>query len=284
MPCGPWVLHLKLEPKHRAGDHLLIEFARRLEKSVRTLDTVVRLGGDEFAVVLINAEDPSEIAAIAERIIFNLAAGIQIDSTELDCRASVGIAVMSPDIDNVDVLMDRADVALYKAKSNGRNRYCFFDPRHDESARDRRAMKDSLRRAVADHELHLDFQPTVDVTTNRILGFEALVRWTHPQRGIIGPMDFIPVAEESGLIHTMGQWVVEEAVATLATWPREMRMAINMSSVQFRDPLLALDIIECLRSHGISSRRIDIEITETTVLSQCDVTRANLDLLAACRT
>lgn len=266
---------------HRTGDHVLINFGQRLESSIRTIDFAARLSGDEFAVVLSDVSEPGEIAAVADRIIQSCNRTLMIDDTELHSRVSIGIAIVSPDILNIDVLVRRADSALYRAKANNRGGFNFFNPEQDVTASERKAFKDALVMALGGQQFVLNFQPILDVKTGHVAAFEALVRWNHPQRGLISPGEFIPAAEETGMINSLGLWVMDEACALASTWPEDVRIAVNVSAVQFRDPMLVDVISNTLQRHNINPARLDVEITETAILNDCDATRANLEAIRA---
>ncbi|MBM3607458.1 MAG: EAL domain-containing protein [Alphaproteobacteria bacterium] len=266
---------------HRAGDQLLIEFGRRLEKAVRGVDCVARMSGDEFAAVAANVNTPAEAAAVADRILVECRKPIFVDDVELKAAVSIGIVIVTPDALDVETLIRRADAALYRAKQTNRGGFCFFSPSQDVSANERKALKDAMVLALGDHQFALNFQPLLDLQTNRIAAFEALVRWNHPSRGMISPENFIPVAEESGMIHAIGNWVLQEACHTAASWPDDVRIAINVSAVQFRDPMLVEAVRGALTTSGLAAGRLEIELTETAFLNECPATHANIAGLRA---
>lgn len=231
--------------------------------------------------MLSNVSDPGEVATVADRIIQTCNRTLLIDDIELQCRVSMGIAIVSPDILNLDILVRRADSALYRAKSNNRGGFNFFNPEQDVTASERKAFKDALIMALGGQQFVLNFQPILDIKTGLVAAFEALVRWNHPQRGLITPEEFIPAAEETGMINALGLWVIEEACALASGWPEDVRIAVNVSAVQFRDPMLVEVIEDALKRNKIAASRLDIEITETAILNDCAATRANLEAIRA---
>jgi diguanylate cyclase (GGDEF)-like protein len=260
---------------HPVGDALLCAVTKRLQMAVRGSDTVARLGGDEFAIVQVGAK-PTDATEIAARIIEQISAPFDILGHQVVIGASLGIAIAPTDGKEPDQLLRNADMALYRAKSSGRGCYHFFQPEMDAQMQARHALELDLRKAVLGGEFEVYYQPIVDLKSGEITGFEALVRWNHPQRGLVSPGDFIPVAEEIGLIVPLGDWVLKQACRDAATWPGTLTVAVNLSAVQFRNPTLALSIISALGATGLSASRLVLEITET-VLLQDD--RAILDTL-----
>ena len=220
---------------HPAGDALLIEVATRLKSLLRETDVLARLGGDEFAVIQAGESNQREAAKLlAERIIEMLRLPFEIDGGNISIGTSIGIAPAFEHGTESDDLLKMADLALYRAKSSGRNGYCFFDPEMSEIASARQEIESDLRRAVQQNEFELHYQPIVDFKTRRICSAEALVRWRHPTKGLIYPDLFIPLAEETGLITQIGDWVLRAACTEAATWPAEIKVAVNLSLVQFR--------------------------------------------------
>ena len=248
---------------HHIGDELLKEAARRLKLSLRESDTLARLGGDEFAIIQAGESDQREAAiALAIRIIDNLNEPFEIEGHKLNIGTSIGIALAPEDGTDPDELMKKADMALYRAKADGRNGHSFFDPAMTAQADARHHMEKDLRRAIANKELELHYQPVVDVNTRRACGVEALVRWRHPEKGLISPMDFIPLAEETGLIVPLGEWVLQQACIDAVSWPSHIKVAVNLSPVQFKKGNL-LDVILCiLVETGLPPQRLELEITE----------------------
>jgi diguanylate cyclase (GGDEF)-like protein/PAS domain S-box-containing protein len=261
---------------HPTGDRLLRSVADRLRLYVIGNNLVARLGGDEFAVILTNVVSPNEASDYATRLIKTLSEAYEIDGIEVVIGASIGIALSPGDGDTSEELMRNADMALYRAKSDGGGVHRFFEREMDRQAQKRRDMELDLRRAFANGEFELHYQPLVDIAADRISGFESLLRWRHPQRGMISPADFIPVAEDIGLIVALGEWVLREACTEAAKWPADVKVAVNLSPVQFRSRNLVQVVISALAHSGLSPRRLELEITESLFLAE---TEANLAIL-----
>jgi diguanylate cyclase (GGDEF)-like protein/PAS domain S-box-containing protein len=261
---------------HPMGDRLLKAVAERLKAEVRGDNLVARLGGDEFAFVLASDVSPNEASDFADRLIKILSARYEIDGIELVVGASVGIALSPGDGETGEELTRNADMALYRAKSDGGGVHRFFEREMDRQAQKRRDMELDLRRAFANGEFELHYQPLVDLTADRISGFESLLRWRHPEKGMISPAEFIPVAEDIGLIVALGEWVLREACAEAAKWPADVKVAINLSPVQFRSRNLVQAVISALAHSGLSPLRLELEITESVFLAE---TEANLAIL-----
>ena len=252
---------------HPAGDALLIEVATRLKSLLRETDVLARLGGDEFAVIQAGESDQREAAKLlAERIIEMLRLPFEIDGGNISIGTSIGIAPAFEHGTESDDLLKMADLALYRAKSSGRNGYCFFDPEMSEIASARQEIESDLRRAVQQNEFELHYQPIVDSKTRRICSAEALVRWRHPTKGLIYPDLFIPLAEETGLITQIGDWVLRAACTEAATWPAEVKVAVNLSLVQFRKTNLPDLVMRVLADTGLPPERLELEITETALI------------------
>jgi diguanylate cyclase (GGDEF)-like protein/PAS domain S-box-containing protein len=260
---------------HPVGDALLCEVTKRLQLAVRGVDTVARLGGDEFAIIQIGAR-PTDATELAARIIESIAEPFDISGHQVVIGTSLGIAIAPTDGSEPDQLLRNADMALYRAKSEGRGIYHFFQPEMDAQMQARRSLELDLRKALLAGEFELYYQPLVDLASDKISGFEALVRWNHPERGVIGPDDFIPVAEEIGLIVPIGDWVLKQACRDAVTWPNNLTVAVNLSAVQFRNPTLALSVVGALGTSGLSASRLELEITETVLLQD---NKAVLDVL-----
>jgi diguanylate cyclase (GGDEF)-like protein/PAS domain S-box-containing protein len=252
---------------HSAGDALLKETARRLKASLRETDVLARLGGDEFAIIQTSNNDQREDAiALAIRIIECLDDPFKIEGNMLNIGTSIGIALAPEDGTDSNNLMKRADMALYRAKAEGRNGYAFFDPAMTAQADARHTLENDLRRAIANKELELHYQPVIDVKTCKLCAVEALVRWRHPRKGFISPDQFIPVAEATGLIIPLGEWVLQQACADAVTWPAHVKVAVNLSPVQFKKSNL-MDVAICaLVESGLPPQRLEVEITETVLL------------------
>jgi len=252
---------------HPAGDALLIEVAMRLRSLLRETDVLARLGGDEFAVIQAGESNQREAAKLlAERIIEMLRQPFDIDGGNISIGTSIGIALASEQETGSGDLLKMADLALYRAKSAGRNGYSFFDPEMSEIASARQEIESDLRRAVQQNELELHYQPIVDSKTRKICSVEALVRWRHPTKGLIYPDLFIPLAEETGLITQIGDWVLRTACAEAATWPAEIKVAVNLSLVQFRKTNLPDAVMRVLTDTGLRPERLELEITETALI------------------
>ena len=266
---------------HPAGDKLLKIVADRLRGLVRETDTIARMGGDEFVIVQAPIADPADATSLAQRIIHLLGEPFDIDGQQVLIGVSIGIAVGPGDGLTSDKLLQNADLALYRAKGDGRGTFRFFEPVMDLQMQTRRILEQDLRKALPAGEFELYYQPVVNLASQTVSGFEALIRWNHPQRGLVSPGTFIPLAEEIGFIVPMGEWVIREACATAAGWPGNSRVAINISAVQFRNPGLLQVIIGALASSGLDPTRLEIEITETVLLQNKDTTLAVLHQLRA---
>jgi diguanylate cyclase (GGDEF)-like protein/PAS domain S-box-containing protein len=260
---------------HPIGDALLCAVTKRLQLMVRGADTVARLGGDEFAIIQLGAR-PTDASELAARIIDEIKESFDILRHQVIIGTSIGIAIAPTDGREPDQLLRNADMALYRAKSEGRGTYHFFQPEMDAQMQARHSLELDLRKALLAGEFELCYQPLVDLDGDRVSGFEALVRWNHPQRGVIGPSDFIPVAEEIGLIVPIGDWALKQACRDAMTWPSELTVAVNLSAVQFRSPALALSVTAALGATGLSASRLELEITESVLLQD---NRAVLDIL-----
>jgi diguanylate cyclase (GGDEF)-like protein len=264
---------------HNIGDLLLCEIARRLKECVRESDMVARLSGDEFAVVQRNAVQPAAATALARRIVEAVGAPCDLDGHQVVVGASVGIAIAPGDGAAAEKLMKNADLALYRAKADGRATYRFFEPEMDARMQARRALESDLRSAIATHEFELHYQAIVNLATGNIGGFEALLRWHHPGRGLVPPADFISVAEETGLIVPIGEWVIRDACFEAAGWPVPAKVAVNLSPVQLRSPGLVASVTAALEESGLAPNRLEIEITETVLLQDSEATLATLHQL-----
>jgi diguanylate cyclase (GGDEF)-like protein/PAS domain S-box-containing protein len=261
---------------HPMGDRLLKMVAERLRSEVRGNNLVARLGGDEFAVILASDVSPNEASDYAARLIKVLSASYDIDGIEVVIGASIGIALSPGDGETCEELMRNADMALYRAKSDGGGVHRFFEKEMDRQAQKRRDMELDLRRAFANGEFEVHYQPLVDLAADRISGFESLLRWRHPEKGMISPADFIPVAEDIGLIVALGEWVLREASTEAVKWPADVKVAVNLSPMQFRSRNLVQVVVSALAHSGLSPKRLELEITESVFLAE---TEANLAIL-----
>ena len=258
---------------HLVGDLLLVEAARRISACTRESDTVARLGGDEFTVILSRVKDPKDVELVAQKIIERLGEPFQLGESVVYVSASIGITMYPQDATDVEELLKSADQAMYVAKRQGRNRFSHFTQSLQTAAQERLHMITDLRAAIQENQFHLHFQPMMDMATGHIRMAEALVRWDHPTRGIIMPMDFIPLAEETGLILQIGDWVFHEAARWASRWnellPGGFQVCVNTSPVQFRAEGAASQIkwIEHLQSHNIPGKCMVVEITEGVLLN-----------------
>ncbi len=252
---------------HPVGDVLLRKVGERLSACVRELDAVARFGGDEFAVLQIGLERAEEAALLAQRIINIVSDRYEIDDHHVNIGVSIGIAMVPTDGSDSDTLLKNADIALYRAKDDGRGVYRFFEPEMDMRLQERRKLEVELHAALAKSELQLYFQPQVDLTSGGISGFEALMRWNHPTRGIMKPNEFIWLAEETGLIVPLGEWALREACREATKWPDDIRVAVNLSPVQFNCHDLVRSVMQALADSGLPARRLELEITETVLLA-----------------
>jgi diguanylate cyclase (GGDEF)-like protein len=264
---------------HPAGDKLLKIVADRLRTLVRETDTIARMGGDEFVVVQAPIADPAEATSLAQRIIASMSEPFDLDGHQAVIGASVGIAVGPSDGLKPDRLLRNADLALYRAKGDGRGTFRFFEAAMDLQMQTRRIMERDLRKALPAGEFELYYQPVVNLASGDISGFEALIRWNHPEQGLVSPAAFIPLAEETSFIVPMGEWVIRQACATAAQWPGDLSVAVNISAAQFRYPGLMQVIVGALATSGLQPTRLEIEITETVLLQNRETTLAVLHQL-----
>jgi diguanylate cyclase (GGDEF)-like protein len=265
---------------HSVGDALLCAVSKRLRDMVRDRDLVSRTGGDEFSIVQSGTELPMEAsAALAARIVEALSVPFELGDHNVVIGASVGIAIAPDDGDSADQLLKNADMALYRSKEEGRGRFHFFEPEMDIKAQTRRVLELDLRKAITAEEFEVFYQPIVNLAENRITGFEALLRWNHPTRGRVPPNDFIPLAEETGLIGAIGEWVIRQACAEAMRWPSDTRVAVNVSPVQFRNKTLVLAVVSALAASGLRPDLLELEITETVLMNNNEATLAALHQL-----
>jgi diguanylate cyclase (GGDEF)-like protein len=261
---------------HPIGDRVLVATAERLQACARETDTVARLGGDEFAIVQVGIERPDDALELAGRIARVLGDPFEVDGHQVLISASMGIAMGGTDGTSVDTLLKNADLALYRAKEDDRGAFRCFEPEMDARVQRWRALELDLRRALANDEFDLYFQPLIDLRDNRLSGFEALIRWRHPERGMVSPAEFIPVAEKSGLIVGIGEWVIRRACAEAVTWAGSLKIAVNVSPLQFKSPRLLRQVAEALETSGLPPGRLELEITESVLLADNDASLATL--------
>jgi len=251
---------------HRIGDELLRSVAASLRDCLDETDIIARLGGDEFAVVQTAVKHSEDVTALVTRIYQSIRGRRECLGHLVTTDASIGIALASQNGIDMEQLLKNADLAMYSAKAAGRRTYRFFEPEMDVRMKARHSLEIDLRQAIIEGDLEVYYQPIVDLQSNRISGCEALLRWHHSQRGMISPAEFIPVAEETGLINQLGEWVLATACAEAATWPDNIKLAVNVSPVQFRSDTLALKVVAALAASGLSANRLELEITEAVLI------------------
>ncbi|MGE0628416.1 MAG: EAL domain-containing protein, partial [Hyphomicrobiaceae bacterium] len=250
---------------HPIGDKLLQAATQRLQACIRETDTVARMGGDEFAVVQVALKGPEAAQMLAERIVASIRRPFEIDDHQAVVGASIGISIGPSDGDQAETLIRNADLALYRTKENGRDGLAFYEAGMDAELQARRTMECDLRKALTAGEFELYYQPIVKLQKRQLTGFEALLRWNHPDKGVLAPGQFIQLAEEIGLIVPLGEWVIREACATASTWPEHLTISVNLSPLQFRTGLVQV-IVNALAASGLDPRRLELEITESILL------------------
>lgn len=272
---------------HTFGDRLLCAVAGRLSGLIRAADTVSRQGGDEFIVLLSEIANSEDAGHVARKLLRALSEPCVLDSHELTVTPSIGIAISPDDGDDLDTLLKHADLAMYDAKRKGRNNFQFFRREMNARMLELLLLESQLRQAIKRGELELFYQPQVDIVLGRTVVFEALARWRHPQRGLVSPTDFIPLAEETGLILPLGLWVLQEACRQLAVWRRgpwpDIRIAVNLSAMQFRQSDLAEQVRCALDSAGVDASALELEVTESMVMQDAEATIQTLQALRAMR-
>jgi diguanylate cyclase (GGDEF)-like protein len=261
---------------HPVGDKLLQMVANRLRALVRNTDTVARMGGDEFAIVQVALSQVVDATSLAQRVIAALSEPYEIDGHQVVIGTSLGITLAPADGLIPEQLIRNGDLALYRAKGDGRGTYRFFEAEMDEQMQARRRLEQDLRRALIAGEFELHYQPVINIASGKISGLEALVRWQHPENGLVSPATFIPLAEETGLIVPIGEWVIRQACATAAQWPADLRIAVNLSPAQLRNPALPQMLVSALAASGLAPDRLELEITETVLLHDSAATLAIL--------
>jgi diguanylate cyclase (GGDEF)-like protein/PAS domain S-box-containing protein len=264
---------------HPIGDDLLKAVAQRLKKCLRDSDVVARLGGDEFAIVQSPVGSPTEANILATTLIEVVSRPYEVQGHEFVVGASIGIALAPNDGDAADLLLRNADMALYRAKAEGRGTAHFFEPEMDRRIQARRVLELDLRKAFANGELELFYQPLISISTNAVSGFEALLRWRHPERGMVPPAEFIPLAEDIGMIVPLGEWVLRQACSEAVRWPGELKVAVNLSPAQFRSRGVVKAVLTALAYSGLPASRLELEITETVLLGETDANLATLHQL-----
>jgi diguanylate cyclase (GGDEF)-like protein len=266
---------------HPAGDALLRAIADRLRRCVCGGGLVARLGGDEFAMINIGAEGLEDLFSLAERILESLSEPLEIEGHQINVGSSIGIAIARSHGDDANELLKHADMALYRAKADGRRTYRLFAPEMNAQLLARRSLEADLRCALERGEFELHYQPFVNVVSNQVTGFEALIRWNHRDKGLIPPSDFIPLAEETGLINPIGDWVLRQACMEAVSWPADLQVAVNLSAVQLKNRNLAQSVVLALAGAGLDPRRLELEITETVLLQEDAALLASLHQLRA---
>ncbi len=264
---------------HPTGDELLKVVADRLRRCTREPDTIARLGGDEFAIIMTAMQQPMDAVALARRVRESIAKPYHLNGHQVVVDISIGISVAPVDATEPDQLLKNADMALYGAKADGRGAYRFFEPEMDARMQARRELEMDLRNALANKEFELYYQPLVNLQSNAISAFEALLRWNHPKRGLISPGEFVPVAEETGLIIPLGEWVLRKACEEAATWPENIKVAVNLSPFQLKSRNLVEIVMSALAASGISGSRLQLEITESVLMQNTFATLATLHKL-----
>jgi diguanylate cyclase (GGDEF)-like protein/PAS domain S-box-containing protein len=266
---------------HPVGDELLKQVAVRLRDCVGETDFVARLGGDEFAIIQATVDGADDATRLVDRIYQTIRSPYQCLGHQLSTDASIGIAIAPNHGADLDQLVKNADLAMYSAKADGRRTFRFFAPEMDAIAKARRQLEFDLRSAVADGGFEIHYQPLVDLRSGRITGCEALLRWRHPTRGLISPAEFIPIAEDTGLINDIGAWVLGTACAEAASWNADITLAVNISPVQFRQPSLALLVASVLGASGLPAKRLELEVTEAVLIHDDDAALTTLTQLRA---
>ncbi|MHC2302317.1 diguanylate cyclase (GGDEF)-like protein [Rhizobium mongolense] len=261
---------------HAVGDLLLKAVTDRLKTCLGEGDSIARLGGDEFVVFQEEVQTKERAAALAQRLVNAIGETFIVEGQPIQIGVSIGIAIAPDDGDTADGVLKNADTALYKAKTGGRGTYCFFEPAMDAGIQKRRKLDADLRQAIAGGQFEIYYQPQVNAGTEEVVGFEALLRWHHPERGLVSPDEFIPLAEETGLIVPLGEWVLRQACKDAANWPGHVRVAVNLSPVQFRSPSLTHTVISALADSGLSAFQLELEITESVLLTDSETALATL--------
>jgi diguanylate cyclase (GGDEF)-like protein len=264
---------------HQIGDELLKCVAERLRGCVRENSMVARVGGDEFAIILPNLRQIDSAAILAQRVCETIHTPCDLSGQTLLTDTSIGIAVAPDDGTEPDELLKKADMALHRAKADGRGTYRFFEPGMDASIKARRALESDLCKALVESEFVLHYQPILNLADNRISCCEALVRWQHPERGLLDPADFIPIMEEIGLIVPLGEWVLRKACADAVNWPDDIKVAVNLSPIQVRSAKLMPTVIGALASCGMPASRLELEIVESVMMQNTEATLTTLHQL-----
>ncbi len=266
---------------HAAGDEVIRQVSQRLRVLLRHGDHVARLGGDEFAILQSGVSNPDDVRTLAQRVVDTLAAPYEFQGHPIVCGGSAGAAIYGIDSKTVDDLLHKADLALYRAKAEGRGGFSFYEAQLDRHLHERRELAHDLTQAIESNALDLHYQPLYAADGVTLNGYEALARWTHATRGYVAPADFIPVAEETGLIEALGRWVLRRACAEAATWPEPLTVAVNLSAVQFRNDALVNTVIDALGEARLAPERLEVEITESLLMADTDRVVRSLHALSA---
>ena len=261
---------------HHIGDELLKLVGERLRGCTRELDIVARMGGDEFAIIMTQMDQAADAATLSKRIRDSVIRPYQVEGHQIVTDISIGISVAPMDAVEFDELLRNADMALYDAKADGRGTFRFFEPEMNTRMKVRRELEMDLRKALASEQFQLYYQPLVVLETNEVNGFEALLRWNHPARGLVSPADFIPIAEETGLIVPLGEWVLRAACDEAVNWPEHIKVAVNLSPAQLNSRNLVSMVTAALRESGMPPRKLQLEITESVLLQNTFTTLATL--------
>ena len=261
---------------HHIGDELLKLVGERLRGCTRELDIVARMGGDEFAIIMTQMDQAADAATLSKRIRDSVIRPYQVEGHQIVTDISIGISVAPMDAVESDELLRNADMALYDAKADGRGTFRFFEPEMNTRMKVRRELEMDLRKALASEQFQLYYQPLVVLETNEVNGFEALLRWNHPARGLVSPVDFIPIAEETGLIVPLGEWVLKAACAEAVNWPEHIKVAVNLSPAQLNSRNLVSMVTAALHESGMPARKLQLEITESVLLQNTFTTLATL--------
>jgi diguanylate cyclase (GGDEF)-like protein len=266
---------------HVTGDQLLKQVCDRLKEVTRRSDVLARYGGDEFLLLSLVPEGKSQVERLAQRICSVMAEPFKILDQQVLIGASIGVAAVGKDGVALNVVLRHADLALYRAKEEGRNQVKFFEPSMDEKERHRRDLKVDMRTALVQNQFRLHYQPIVGTEDGKVAAYEALLRWQHPERGNIPPLDFIPLAEENGFIVELGAWILNEACRQASSWNNDVRVSVNLSAVQIRSPLLLPTVVNALADSGLLPHRLELEVTETSLVEDKDAAFATLRALKA---
>jgi diguanylate cyclase (GGDEF)-like protein len=264
---------------HSVGDLLLKTIASELRDLLPPIDRIARLGGDEFAILQVSSPQPASSISLAQKIVDVVSLSHCIEGHEVTVGASVGIAIANPGEINSESFLKSADLAMYSAKSEGRGTYRIFDPQMDAIVQSRRSLERDMRTGLAQGDFSLSYQPLVNLKTQKVTAFEALMRWQHAERGSVPPSEFIPVAEEMGLIVQLGEWALRRACVEAIGWPEDIRVSVNLSSLQFSKGNLVSTVMNALASSGLPASRLELEITESVLLEKSERNIAILNQL-----